>query len=64
MVLGTAHLSRHSFHIDLKIVALYEIIKLPESKIVYFGTFKYAASGPSQDMSNGAQGYKRLVLRM
>ena len=38
-------------HIDVRIVSVYEVIKLTGSKVVYFGTFKYAASGPSQTMS-------------
>ena len=35
----------------VKIVAANEIINLIESGVVYFGTFKFAASGPSQAMS-------------
>ena len=36
----------YELHIDVKIVAVYEIIKLTESKVIYFGTFKCAASRP------------------
>ena len=39
MVLGTVHLSRH-----FKRVAMYEISPLTENKVVYFRTFKYAAT--------------------
>ena len=41
MVFGTDNLPGLTFeiHIDVKIVAVCEIIKLTESKVIYLGTF-------------------------
>ena len=36
--------------VDVKIVTVYEIIKLTENKVVYFGIFKSAEASPSQAM--------------
>ena len=58
---GNAHVSSHYFeiYIDDKIVAVYEIVKLTESKVIYLGTFKSAASmrrvGPSWMLHGGCR---------
>ena len=46
MVFGTFFFPGITFEIykDVKIVDVYEIIKLTESKVIYLGTFKCAAT--------------------